>query len=63
MNRIPEVHGAMLTLEDVININKTTVPFEIEVRFEMFHNFIEFLYLDGSIRRNTRTRRDSTVYL
>ena len=34
--KIPEVHGAMLTLEDVININKDTVPFEVEVRIIIF---------------------------
>jgi hypothetical protein len=31
MNKIPDVQGAMLTLEDIININKETVPFEVEV--------------------------------
>jgi hypothetical protein len=30
-NQLPNVQGAMLTMEDVININKETSPFEIEV--------------------------------
>ncbi len=30
-NKMPDVSGAMLTLEDIININKYTNPFEVEV--------------------------------
>jgi hypothetical protein len=30
-NQLPNVQGGMLTMEDVININKATSPFEIEV--------------------------------
>lgn len=28
---MPDVTGAMLTLEDVINVNKYSDPFEVEV--------------------------------
>jgi hypothetical protein len=30
-NKMPEVTGGMLTLEDILNINKATEPLEVEV--------------------------------
>lgn len=47
-NKFPTVLGGMLSLEDVININKYTAAFEVEVSF-IFLTDLEFIHLNGGL--------------
>ena len=53
-NKFPQVLGGMISLEDVININKYTSPFEVEVYRYQINVIIESLRPDGGLRSHPR---------
>lgn len=56
-SKMTEVQGCMLTLEDIININKTTEPFEVEVTNFSHIIFAELLHPYGDLRSDPRIKK------
>ena len=56
-NKFPQVLGGMISLEDVININKYTSAFEVEVGKFQIQVIIEPIHPDGGLRGHPRAGR------